>query len=84
MGTRCGDVDPGLLPFLGEQGMSIQDIDKLMNKQSGLLGLSGHSDWRSVNEGARNGDKRCQLAAEVCFPVPACCITRLWKRCVCL
>lgn len=65
MGTRCGDIDPGLLPFLAEQGMSIKDIDKLMNKQSGLLGLSGHSDWRSVSEGAQKGDERCQLAAGV-------------------
>ena len=65
MGTRCGDIDPGLLPFLGEQGMSIKEIDTLMNKKSGLLGLSGHSDWRAVSEGARNGDERCLLASGV-------------------
>lgn len=67
MGTRCGDIDPGLLPFLGDQGMSIKDIDNLMNKKSGLLGLSGHNDWRSVHEGALKGDEKCHLASGVCF-----------------
>jgi hypothetical protein len=65
MGTRCGDVDPGMLPFLADQGMSIQDIDKLMNKQSGLLGITGYSDLREVEERAAAGDYRCQLAQQV-------------------
>jgi acetate kinase len=72
MGTRCGDIDPGLLPFLSDQGMSIKDIDTLMNKQSGLLGLSGHNDWRSVSEGARDGDERCQLASGARSSCPYC------------
>jgi Acetokinase family len=65
MGTRCGDIDPGLLPFLAGQGLSIGDIDDLMNRQSGLLGLCGHADMRSVTERARNGDADCQLAEQV-------------------
>ena len=65
MGTRCGDIDPGLLPFLAEQGFSIADIDKLMNNQSGLLGITGQADMRSVTDKARAGDARCQLAEQV-------------------
>ena len=65
MGTRSGDVDPGLLPFLAAQGMGLQEVDGLLNKRSGLLGLSGHSDWRAVHAGAQQGDERCLLAAGV-------------------
>jgi acetate kinase len=74
MGTRCGDVDPGLLPFLAAQGMTIAKIDKLMNKQSGLLGLCGHSDLRTVEDGMDSGDPRCRLAFGVrgrCMHAPA-------------
>lgn len=66
MGTRCGDIDPGLLPFLASQGRSIGDIDKLMNKESGLLGLAGNADMRTVMSGALQGDERCQIAEQVC------------------
>ena len=66
MGTRCGDMDPGLLPFLGAQGYNIAAIDDLMNKQSGLLGLSGHADMRTVAEHADAGHQQSKLAEEVC------------------
>lgn len=70
MGTRSGDVDPGMLPFLAGQGYSIADIDTLLNKQSGLLGLTGHADMRGVSAQAAAGDERCRLAEQVCS---ACC-----------
>lgn len=65
MGSRCGDIDPGLLPFLSGQGMSIQDIDKLMNKQSGLLGLAGSVDLRAVIADADTGNEQSRRAVEV-------------------
>src|SRR5690606_15584617 len=44
MGTRSGDIDPGILLFLLQQGHTRQDLEDLLNRQSGLLGLSGESD----------------------------------------
>jgi acetate kinase len=68
MGTRCGDIDAGLFAFVAQQGLSASDIDDLMNRQSGLLGLCGHADMRSVTELARKGDADCQLAEQVRAP----------------
>jgi acetate kinase len=68
MGTRCGDIDPGLLSHLARNGLSMKEIDKMMNKSSGLLGLAGHNDWRTVSELAEQGHERCQLAAGVRTP----------------
>eukprot|EP00892_Ulva_mutabilis_P010163 jgi/Ulvmu1/7519/UM037_0063.1 len=65
MATRSGDIDPGMLPFLARQGMNIGDIDTLLNKQSGLLGLSGSADQRELLAKAAQGDKRSQLAFDV-------------------
>jgi acetate kinase len=67
MGTRSGDVDPGVIFFLNRQlGLSIDCIDDLLNKESGLLGVSGLSnDVREITEGAGCGDERCQLALEM-------------------
>ncbi|HBC97708.1 MAG TPA: acetate kinase, partial [Clostridium sp.] len=50
MGTRCGDIDPAVIPYLvNTADMSINDIDVLMNKKSGILGVSGvSSDFRDV------------------------------------
>lgn len=69
MGTRSGDIDPGIFAFLLRQGYSGEDIDQMLNKQSGLLGLSGISnDMRTLDEAANNGDKRAALAIDVfCF-----------------
>ena len=51
MGTRSGDVDPGLHTFLhNELGMSVGDIDNLLNKQSGLKGLAGVNDFRELEQ----------------------------------
>jgi acetate kinase len=68
MGTRCGDIDPSLIEFLSHQeGMTTGEIDTLLNKQSGLLGLSGlTSDMRELlEEEAEKGDRRARLAIEI-------------------
>jgi len=68
MGTRCGDVDPSVLEFLHhKEGMSFVEIDALLNKQSGLLGVSGlTNDMRDLLEEERtNADRRARLAIEM-------------------
>ena len=66
MGTRSGDVDPGLHTFLhNELGMSIADIDTLLNKQSGLKGLAGVNDFRELEQRRSAGERSAQLAFEV-------------------
>ena len=66
MGTRSGDVDPGLHTFLhNELGMSIGDIDTLLNKQSGLKGMAGVNDFRELEERRATGDEAAQLAFDV-------------------
>ncbi len=64
MGTRSGCIDPAIIPFLMEkEGMNAADIDKMLNKKSGILGVTGGvtSDNRDIEEGARNGNERYQL-----------------------
>jgi acetate kinase len=67
MGTRCGDIDPAIIPFVMEkEGLSPQEMDHLMNKESGLLGVSGvSSDMRDIEEGAENGNDRAKLAYDI-------------------
>lgn len=67
MGTRSGDVDPGLHDFIARQsGASLQDITATLNRQSGLLGLSGRSnDMRTLLAAADDGDKRAVLAVDI-------------------
>ena len=66
MGTRSGDVDPGLHAFLARQvGMSIDDIDTTLNKKSGMLGLCGATDFRDINELVGDGDEAATLALAV-------------------
>ncbi len=66
MGTRSGDVDPGLHAFLARQlGMSIDDIDTLLNKKSGLIGLTGVTDFRDLNEAIAAGDADAKLGFDV-------------------
>ncbi len=65
MGTRSGDLDPGALLHLAREGMSLPDIDDLVNRRSGLLGLSGRRDMRDVVEGDAEGDAACRLALDV-------------------
>jgi acetate kinase len=66
MGTRSGDVDPGLHTFLhNEIGMTIAEIDTLLNKQSGLKGLVGVNDFRELEQRRTAGDEGAQLAFDV-------------------
>jgi acetate kinase len=66
MGTRSGDVDPGLHAFLARQGgMSIDEIDATLNKKSGMLGLCGVTDFRDINELIADGDADATLALDV-------------------
>lgn len=68
MGTRCGDIDSSVIEFLSyKEGMTVAEIFSLLNKQSGLLGLSGlTSDMRELlQEEAENQDRRARLAIEV-------------------
>lgn len=67
MGTRSGDFDPTIVPYLVKTlGYSIDEVEDLMNKKSGLLGVSGKSsDSRNVNDLAEEGDYRSQLALNI-------------------
>ncbi len=67
MGTRCGDIDPAIVPFLQKkEGLEPEEVDSIMNKESGLLGISGISnDSRDVSEAAQQGNKRARLAEKV-------------------
>jgi len=68
MGTRGGDVDPSVLEFLHhKEGLSFEEIDTLLNKQSGLLGVSGlTSDMRELlDEEREHGDRRARLAIDL-------------------
>ena len=67
MGTRSGDIDPGLIFHLNRQlGLSLDHIDSILNRESGLLGVSGVSnDMRLIIEKSRCGNERCQLAMEM-------------------
>jgi len=68
MGTRCGDVDPGILTHLQRfEGYSVEDCERMMNRQSGLLGISGiSSDMRAITNAADEGNQRALLAIK-CF-----------------
>ena len=66
MGTRCGDIDATILPYMIRKGFSVDELDTIMNKQSGLLGISGkYSDARDIVSGWENGDERCILARDM-------------------
>ena len=67
MGTRCGDIDATILPYIMEEtGYTPKEMDTALNKQSGLLGISGvSSDSRDIEDGINNGDERCILAQKM-------------------
>lgn len=67
MGTRSGNLDPAIIPFLMEKtGKTAQEVINVLNKESGLLGISGiSSDLRDIEEKAEEGDKRAILALDV-------------------
>ena len=66
MGSRSGDIDPAIIPYMMENtGMSAREMDTVLNKKSGLIGLCGKSDRRDVQKSAREGDKNAQLAIDM-------------------
>lgn len=66
MGTRSGDVDPTLIYYLvTELGYDFEDVNMMLQKESGMLGLTGFSDLRDIEEKAQQGDKKCQLALDM-------------------
>ena len=73
MGTRSGDLDPAILDFVaGKEGLSLHDMETMLNKQSGLLGISGlTADMRELlAEERENGDRRARLAVDIfCYRV---------------
>ena len=69
MGTRSGSIDPSVISFLIEQhGYTIEEVDELLNKKSGVLGISGvSSDFRDVLAAAESGNERAKLALEIFY-----------------
>ena len=66
MGTRCGSIDPAIVPFIMEKkNLSPAEADTLMNKKSGLLGLCGFTDMRDVHSQREQGNERAELAFQM-------------------
>lgn len=66
MGTRSGDIDPSIYMYLhSAAGLSIAEIDTMLNKQSGVKGLCGDNDFRTIEERIARGDAAAQLALDV-------------------
>lgn len=67
MGTRSGDIDPAIIPFIMEkEGLSFEEVNQMLNKGSGVLGISGiSSDFRDLEIAADEGNQRAKLALEV-------------------
>jgi acetate kinase len=66
MGTRSGDIDHSLIfYFVNNLGYDLEEVKKLLDKKSGMLGLTGYSDLRDIQIEAENGNTSCQLALEM-------------------
>ncbi|MEE1037745.1 MAG: acetate kinase [Eubacterium sp.] len=67
MGTRSGDIDPAIVPFIAaKEGVDADGVNNILNKKSGVLGISGvSSDFRDIENAAKEGNERAQLALDV-------------------
>ena len=66
MGTRPGDVDPSVIQYImDEEGLTLDEVMTILNKQSGLQGICGKSDSRDVEAGIKAGDEKCILAQDM-------------------
>lgn len=67
MGTRCGDIDASIVAYICEKaGLSVEEVNTKLNKESGLLGISGvSSDSRDIEDGINSGNERCILAQDM-------------------
>lgn len=78
MGTRCGDLDPAVVLYIqNATGRGPQDMDRLFNKESGLLGLAGKSDIRAILAESAQGNDRANLAMNV--SQLACNLCATWR-----
>ena len=66
MGTRCGDIDAAILPFLmRKENLNADQLDAMMNKKSGVYGMTGiSSDFRDIEDAAQAGDEKAQVALD--------------------
>jgi len=66
MGTRCGDIDPAIVTYIMEkEKLTIEEANNILNKKSGVLGISGvSSDFRDIENAAADGNERAQLALD--------------------
>ncbi len=70
MASRCGDIDPMIAITLQREGRTIEDINRLLNKQSGLQGVCGETDMRTILNKAEHGDESCHIALNLfCYRV---------------
>ena len=66
MGTRSGDIDPGIITYLWRTaGMSVEDIESMLNRRAGVCGLAGEIDFRVLHQRIESGDETAQLAYDV-------------------
>ena len=66
MGTRSGDIDPAIITYLMDsQGLSTKEVDRLLNRESGLKGICHDNDLRTIIQRAESGDRQAQLALEI-------------------
>ena len=67
MGTRCGDIDPTIIDAIGDkEGISDEEVNTILNKESGVLGISGvSSDFRDLEKAMKEGNKRAELALKI-------------------
>ena len=70
MASRCGDIDPMIALTLAKEGKTFEEINQLLNKQSGLKGVCGESDMRTILENAEQGDAMSELALSLfCYRI---------------
>jgi acetate kinase len=71
MGTRCGDIDPAIIFYLKRKtGLAGDEVEAILNKQSGLKGICGYNDMRKIGELAGKGDTRARLAIQMyCYRI---------------
>ena len=66
MGTRSGSIDPSIIDYVcKESGLNVSEVTMMLNKKSGYLGISGHSDSRDVEQAAKDGDENAELAIKM-------------------
>ncbi len=66
MGTRCGDLDPAIAMYIAEsKDLSARDVDTILNKKSGLLGICGMNDMRDIHQSTKEGNDRAKLAVDM-------------------